>query len=470
MVGAWKREFREHLFSVLGRFPGTATTNDKYLALAYTVRAHLLGRWARTSQFYQKKRARTVCYLSAEFLLGPQPRQQPRQPRRLQRRQEGDGRARHRFPGPARTGAGARPRQWRPRPPRRLLSRFARDPADSRHRPRHPLRIRHVRPADPRRLADRAARQMAAAGQSVGDPPARDRLRCGLRRPHRGLHGRRGPFPRPLDSGPHRAWRRLRHANPRLSGQHHQHAAAVERRGGQFLRPRLVQHRRLSRRRHGEGWRRRPSPRCSIPTTTQPKGKQLRLEQQYFLVACALQDMVRIHLQTATDPHPLPRQIRPAAQRHPSGTRRRRIDAHPGRRERHGMGRGLGGDPPDHRLHQPYAPAGSPGEMAGRDVRQPAAAAPGDRLRDQSPVPRRGVAAIPGRRRSHAPARPDRRDGRTFGAHGPPRLCGQPRRQRRRRAAQRAFEARRPQGFPRAVAAEVLQCDQRRDARAASSS
>jgi glycogen phosphorylase len=59
-VDAWMREFREHLFLVLGRFPETATTNDKYLALAYTVRAHLLGRWVRTSQMYMKKRARTV--------------------------------------------------------------------------------------------------------------------------------------------------------------------------------------------------------------------------------------------------------------------------------------------------------------------------------------------------------------------------------------------------------------------------
>ena len=70
-VEAWKRVFRGNLFSVLGRFPATATVNDKYLALAYSVRDRLLERWAATSETYYRKRVRTVCYLSAEFLLGP---------------------------------------------------------------------------------------------------------------------------------------------------------------------------------------------------------------------------------------------------------------------------------------------------------------------------------------------------------------------------------------------------------------
>src|SRR5262245_4115148 len=70
-VEAWKRVFQGNLFSVLGRFPETATTNDKYLALAYSVRDRLLERWARTSETYYRNKVRTVAYLSAEFLLGP---------------------------------------------------------------------------------------------------------------------------------------------------------------------------------------------------------------------------------------------------------------------------------------------------------------------------------------------------------------------------------------------------------------
>ena len=68
---AWTRAFRRNLYSFLGRFPVTATTNDKYQALAYSVREHLLDRWVKTAETYYRNKARTVCYLSAEFLLGP---------------------------------------------------------------------------------------------------------------------------------------------------------------------------------------------------------------------------------------------------------------------------------------------------------------------------------------------------------------------------------------------------------------
>jgi glycogen phosphorylase len=70
-VEVWKRAFRDHLFHVLGRSPEAATPNDRYLALARTVRNFLLSRWVETSETYHRRRSRTVCYLSAEFLLGP---------------------------------------------------------------------------------------------------------------------------------------------------------------------------------------------------------------------------------------------------------------------------------------------------------------------------------------------------------------------------------------------------------------
>lgn len=41
------------------------------MALAYTIRDLLLQRWVKTGETYFKNRSRTVCYLSAEFLLGP---------------------------------------------------------------------------------------------------------------------------------------------------------------------------------------------------------------------------------------------------------------------------------------------------------------------------------------------------------------------------------------------------------------
>jgi starch phosphorylase len=68
---AIKRSIYESLFYFQARFPAVATQNDYYLALAYAIRDRLLRRWLRTAQTYYEKASRTVCYLSAEFLLGP---------------------------------------------------------------------------------------------------------------------------------------------------------------------------------------------------------------------------------------------------------------------------------------------------------------------------------------------------------------------------------------------------------------
>jgi starch phosphorylase len=65
-----KRAFLDHLFFSQGKFPALATMNDYYLALAYTIRDRLLHRWISTAAAYTEQGARTVCYLSAEFLLG----------------------------------------------------------------------------------------------------------------------------------------------------------------------------------------------------------------------------------------------------------------------------------------------------------------------------------------------------------------------------------------------------------------
>ena len=66
-----KRGFLNNLFYVQGKFPALATMQDYYLALAYTVRDQLLKRWVSTAQTYTQRKSRTVCYLSAEFLMGP---------------------------------------------------------------------------------------------------------------------------------------------------------------------------------------------------------------------------------------------------------------------------------------------------------------------------------------------------------------------------------------------------------------
>jgi starch phosphorylase len=70
-VGSLKRAILDNLFFVQGRFPEVATKNDWYLALSYTVRDRMLHRWVATAQTYKATQARTVAYLSAEFLMGP---------------------------------------------------------------------------------------------------------------------------------------------------------------------------------------------------------------------------------------------------------------------------------------------------------------------------------------------------------------------------------------------------------------
>jgi starch phosphorylase len=68
---ALKNAFLDDLFYVQGKFPALATLNDYYMALAYAVRDRMLQRWISTAIVYTKQASRTVAYLSAEFLMGP---------------------------------------------------------------------------------------------------------------------------------------------------------------------------------------------------------------------------------------------------------------------------------------------------------------------------------------------------------------------------------------------------------------
>jgi starch phosphorylase len=71
-VDAIKRNFLANLYTRLAKFQAVASRNDYYGALAFTVRDRLLERWINTAQTYYEDASRTVSYLSAEFLIGPQ--------------------------------------------------------------------------------------------------------------------------------------------------------------------------------------------------------------------------------------------------------------------------------------------------------------------------------------------------------------------------------------------------------------
>ena len=70
-VEAIRQAFLDNLFYIQGRALDVATPNDRYQALAYTLRDRILHNWIRTMQTYKHTDCRTVCYLSAEYLPGP---------------------------------------------------------------------------------------------------------------------------------------------------------------------------------------------------------------------------------------------------------------------------------------------------------------------------------------------------------------------------------------------------------------
>jgi starch phosphorylase len=54
-----------------GKVPAIATQNDWYMAVAYSVRDRLVHRWMQSIETLLKQQAKIVTYFSAEFLMGP---------------------------------------------------------------------------------------------------------------------------------------------------------------------------------------------------------------------------------------------------------------------------------------------------------------------------------------------------------------------------------------------------------------
>ena len=69
-AAAMLHSFTNHLLYSLAKDQYSATTLDRYMSLALTIRDRLIERWISTQQRYYKKDAKRVYYLSAEFLMG----------------------------------------------------------------------------------------------------------------------------------------------------------------------------------------------------------------------------------------------------------------------------------------------------------------------------------------------------------------------------------------------------------------
>ncbi len=61
-----------HLFFTLGKLATSASHHDLYMALSYAVKDRLMTRYLASQEVIRKKPQKTVAYLSAEFLIGPQ--------------------------------------------------------------------------------------------------------------------------------------------------------------------------------------------------------------------------------------------------------------------------------------------------------------------------------------------------------------------------------------------------------------
>ena len=62
----------EHLFFTLGKLAPTASLHDLYKALSYAVRDRLMTRYLASQEAMRARPQKSVAYLSAEFLIGPQ--------------------------------------------------------------------------------------------------------------------------------------------------------------------------------------------------------------------------------------------------------------------------------------------------------------------------------------------------------------------------------------------------------------
>jgi starch phosphorylase len=65
-----KKAFNRHLHFSLIKDRNVATPRDYYFALADTVRDHLVSRWIRTQQYYYEHDPKRVYYISLEFYMG----------------------------------------------------------------------------------------------------------------------------------------------------------------------------------------------------------------------------------------------------------------------------------------------------------------------------------------------------------------------------------------------------------------
>ena len=340
--------FRDAILAKLtysvGKDPAAARDHDWFAATALAVRDRIVDRWMDSTRATYQREQKRVYYLSLEFLIGRLLRDALGNLGLLDTAREALRRARRR----------PRPRRARLEPDAALgnggLGRLAACFMDSMAtlgiaglRLRHPLRSRPVPPGASTTAGRSSCRR---TGSPHGNPwefeRPRGRLPDRLRR-HGRARRRDG-----ADRAPRLAARRRRvlavaYDTPVVGwrGRHVNTLRLWSARAVDPIGSRPSTAATMSARSPTEHAPRAIS-RVLYPNDATPAGQELRLRQEYFFTSASLQDIVRRHLQQHGDLRIAAGQGGDPAQRHPSGDRRRRADAAPGRRARHRLGGGLG--------------------------------------------------------------------------------------------------------------------------------
>jgi starch phosphorylase len=377
------RAFCDNLFYVQGRFPKVATPHDRFMALAYTVRDRLLQRWIHTAETYYQRQSRTVCYLSAEFLLGPQLGKNlinlgiygaAEEAMKSLGLDLGDILEQEEEPGLGNGGLG------------RLAACYI-DSLATLEIPTIAYGIRYEFGIFNQAIRDGWQVEMTDKWLRLGNPweIARPQLTFGVKLGgHTETYTEDGRYK--VRWNPSHLVRGTAYDTPTVG--YHVNTA-------NFLR--------LWRAEATESFDFR-----AFNTGDYYGAVMEKIVSENITKVLYPNDELPPGKQRAPGHDPAPSangaqrgglrpQVRRATERHPSGHRDRGVDAPDGRRVQRGLGPGVAGDAKHVRLHEPHPAARSARAVAGPAFQQPPAAAPRDHLRDQPPLPRRGAGALPRR-------------------------------------------------------------------------